>query len=721
MLSRWRIYLKQLSLALCVASVVTLFFLSGAFERIEWLTFDQRMRYANKEKALSPDIAVILIDEAALKTLDPIVGRFPWPRSVYADVLDFLALGQPRAVVFDILFTEQDKSLQDQTPAAHDQRLIDATQQHRFVFHAAHFSKEENNGGEQAYVTATKMPTDFMIKFGLKVEAPFNLPVHHTFALPINGLHQAASGIGIVSIEPDADGTYRRAPLLHRFANKFYPALALAPLINEHEKVIVASTESVRLGNKNIPLQRNGKFLLNAYGKYQAYSLSGIIAAMQQLNDGDLENLIVSPQEFKNKFVFIGVAAAGLEDVKATPLSAQTPGVILHATALSNVLENSFLTPASPYFTVTVIFVLALIVHAVIFQLRKTIINLVLPVIVAAGFSFAAFWSFQYNYVVEMSSPLAAIILSWLTAVTYLSFVEGKDKRKVRRMLAQYVAPTILTEVVDKYEDHLKAEIGTKVNVTTMFSDVRGFTNISERLKPEQVVELLNCHFSEMVEAIFKYEGTLDKFIGDAIMAFWGAPLHKPNHALNAATAAMEMIDRLSWVNTELNRKNLPSIRIGIGLNTGDVILGNIGSEKKLDYTIIGDNVNLASRMEGLTGKYGCDILLSEYTQAAVSQSIPCAMIDLVKVKGKEIPIGIYMPLITVTSGTNEINNAMELAEQTKLAFNLYLKRDWQGAMTEFTKLPLLQLRERMLDRCRFYRENEPPQEWDGVQTLTSK
>ncbi|MDH5694425.1 MAG: adenylate/guanylate cyclase domain-containing protein, partial [Gammaproteobacteria bacterium] len=304
-----------------------------------------------------------------------------------------------------------------------------------------------------------------------------------------------------------------------------------------------------------------------------------------------------------------------------------------------------------------------------------------------------------------------------------LLLLEGREKRRFKKMMSQYLSPAVLNEVVNKHEEFAHAEVGRKENVSMLFSDIRGFTNMSEHFPAEVVVEILNHYFSQMTDAIFLTQGTIDKFIGDAIMAFWGAPIRTETHAKDATLASLEMLERLKEVKIWLKEKKYPSLSIGIGLHTGDVILGNIGSEQKLDYTIIGDNVNLASRVEGLTKNYGCEILLTESTYNALAGFIPCRKVDLVRVKGKNKPIGIYQPLVNPTrAGDKEFKVAELLAQQYQEAFTYYLEKKWEQVESILKTFPEDDYPTKIiLERCRSYKIEAPPDDWDGVFTMTTK
>jgi adenylate cyclase len=325
------------------------------------------------------------------------------------------------------------------------------------------------------------------------------------------------------------------------------------------------------------------------------------------------------------------------------------------------------------------------------------------------------------NYVLDFSQPTMTYLLSWMSAFVYLNFTEGQSKRRVKRMLSQYVSEEMLNEVLAQPDEILHAGVGQEVNLSVLFSDVRSFTNISESLPAEQVVKLLNCHFSVMSEVIFANKGTLDKFIGDAIMAFWGAPIKVENHADLSVKAAIEMHQQIAVVNERLNTMELPSINVGIGINTGKVVLGNIGSDRKLDYTVIGDPVNLASRMEGITKTYGVPIIISESTRAQLTDHRPCVLLDRVRVKGKVHPIAIYLPLATSNENPSDFTENKDIAERSIKAFHYYQSQQWDSAIEAYQELPYLELRQLYIERIAYFKANPPPNDWDGVYTFETK
>jgi adenylate cyclase len=714
-----------LVLALAISTIVSELHYFGVFKRLEWISYDWRMKLFNADKQAPENVVVILIDEASLQYMNSEAGRWPWPRSVHADLLDFLSLGNPRAVVFDILFVENQLREDNATSALnlHDQRLIEASAQSGFTYHATQLLSDTDTDKYKPPVERP-LPELFTTRFALPTGHQHDFPAmgYTNYELPIAGLWEASAGIGVVRADADLDGVYRRVQLFHNYQGNLLPALSMAPLMKIlHPKQMELHNRSLTIDQLAIPVAQDGSYLVNMYGKIKAYSYSGLLSSYRRIMSGDIEHLPVDPAEFENKIVFIGSNAVGVQDLKSTPLSSTTAGVDIHASVAGNVLTHDFLRP--PTFVATVGFVLLLSVTTglSVLTLRKVYLKVFLPVVLACAFISITIWLFKLNVVLDMITPLIALALTWAVSFTHLVTTEGKDKKKVRKMLSQYVSPAVLATVVDQYEDYLKAEVGSRNCISVLFSDIRGFTTLSETMEAEKTVDMLNTYFSAMTDAIFEYHGTIDKFIGDAIMAFWGAPIEIEDHAKRAVQTAIKMLDTLPDVNKIIQAKGFNPISIGIGINTGEVILGNIGSDKKLDYTIIGDNVNLASRLEGLTKVYKCPIILSEFTYHEIKDEIPCRVVDLVRVKGKQHPIRVYAPVLQSDAQTTNQNAAFELSNITAEAFSCYLEGDWSQALQIYQRLPNDPIREIFIQRCRRYLNDSPPKEWDGIFTLGSK
>lgn len=713
-----RATLHVVLIALAVALAVIGLKHGGALQRLEWISLDQRLQSARDNAKAPDDIAVILIDEASLQAMNPLLGRYPWPRSVYADLLEFLALGHPKAVVFDILFSENEKDTPDTTAISrHDRRLIDTTQRTGFTYHTAQVIHDPGIRGRGA-----ALPGDFVSRFAVPQAKGFADSGNNSYTLPIDGLYQAARGVGMAGLNPDGDGVYRRAKLFRVYHGSVFPALSVAPLLEGGAAQTVADVDGgLRLGHTDIPLDAGGNYLVNPYRRFNDYSIAGIFSSLQKLRSGDVEDLIVNPNEFKDKIVYVGASAVGLEDLKATPLSSATPGVYLHASVAGNLLTGDFLSVVPAPVNALVITALALATGVGIARVRRFLLQLLLPAALGSAYAAWAYWRIQHNVVYDLTAPLLAVALTWLSVSYYGYVTEGKDKRRIRKMFSQYVSPSILTELVDQYGNSLKPGSGRREYVSVLFSDIRDFTSISERLAAEMVVDLLNTHFHAMTDVIFEYHGTLDKFIGDALMAYWGAPVKRDNHGLLAVTAAMQMERRVREVNKILLTKDYPAVRIGIGINSGEAIVGNIGSEKKLDYTVIGDNVNAASRLEGLTSKYKQTIIISDTTYAELKGGIPCAVVDKVRVKGKSTPMTIYTPLAAADDPPAAVAAANDLAVQMEEAFGHYLAQEWHRALEIYRRLPESDITAMFITRCQAFMRQAPADEWDGTTTFTSK
>ncbi len=692
----------------------------GGLQRLEWMTFDWRSQMLRTPVSAPEDIAVILIDETSINAMNPIVGRWPWPRSVHADVIDYLALGQPRAVLFDILFTENER--QDgqsaEVTSPPDQRLIDASHEAGMVIHAMQVFRDTADDTNSVLLDRP-LPEDLPRLATADASAVLrggHAPVNNNYYLPFPGLYQTAAGLGVVNTEPDADGVYRRIKLLHGYRQAIFPALGIAPLPGIRARASESGGAQYRIGDTDVPVDTDGRYLINHYGRVNTWSMSGVLASAQQLRAGDVEHLLIDPREFHDKIVFIGASAAGLEDLKTTPLGSSVPGVLLHAGVAANLLAGDVLWPVARSVNALLIIALTVFTVAGILNQKRLWLQLAVPLVLGLVYAGVGIAAFQLNLLLQMTAPLLAIVVGSALCFLYLVFTEGRDKRRVRTMLAQYVSPAMLNTVVERYADHLDAEVGSEEDLSILFSDIRGFTHLAESLPARTVVEILNYYFSNMTEVIFSHDGTIDKFIGDAIMAFWGAPVHDDAHADKALRAALGMHQRMATVNRWLRERSLPEIEIGIGIHSGNVILGNIGSEQKLDYTIIGDNVNLASRLEGLTKQYGMPIAISENLRKRLRDPLACYLVDLVRVKGKQEPICIYAPILD-----HDAAAADRLAQLSQLAFAHYMQQDWDQAIALYASLPADVLKQTFTQRCQTYKQTPPPADWDGVHTLAGK
>jgi len=690
-----------------------------AFERLNQQVYDTRLEAKRQDVPLPEDIALILIDEASLQALEPVLGRFPWPRSVYADLAEFLAMGNARAVLFDILLTEREGRAEDALSDS-DQRLVVTSWNHPNLYHSGLIRSESIDEGAQRL--NRPMPDGVRDRHSLLTASGLEKGRHNHYSLPFDALLETTPNLGIVGVEPDRDGVYRRLRLLWEYHSAYYPALSLAPLLDEPTQSRARRDgRHLFIDGIDIPIGADEQLLLNYYGEYRPYSMAGVLDALQRIRNGDITNLRITPDEFENKLVYIGASAVGLDDIKTTPMSQKTPGVFIHATATGNLMDGQLLHPPNAGWTYLALVLISTLTLLAVARLDHFSLQLLVPLGIGLGYAVLADVLLSHNRVTDTVTPLAGLALTWMGSLSHRFFVESSDKRRIKRMLSQYVSPSVLTDVLNRPDEVLHAQIGVTEHMTVMFSDVRNFTGLSENLAARDIVQLLNCHFAEMSAAIFEFDGTVDKFIGDALMAFWGAPIRINNHADLAVSAALRMVERLDHVNEQLEAMRLPQIDIGIGLNSGDVILGNIGSDQHLDYTVIGDNVNLASRVEGLTKTYGLRLLISESTHRALTLDIPCVPVDRVQVKGRQRPVDLFAPWTGLNPSPEERADGEALVRQMTDALACYYDQRWEDALDLFSAIDHPGLRKLYRSRCWQFQRDPPGKDWAGVYTATSK
>jgi len=709
------IFRKGLIMAMLVFSTVLVTWSLSElhfFSRMELASFDHRVSIFRSDKPIHEDVVLVLIDDESLQQMSSELGRWPWPRSAYKDILEFFTIANAQALAFDILFTEKDVSGLDNQ---NDLDLIEATQKSGIAVHAMQLLHSPDSKDIDT------IPNDFISHHQVE-NIDFEGIDYNDALLPIDGLYQAARNVGYLEIEPDRDGVYRRIRLFNRYKEQaVFPAFAsvlVMPVISDGSYLLYDKEHAI-IGDTEIPLDGSGQYLINPYGELNIVPVHQVFSTMKKIRAGKKEQLILNPQDFENKIIFLAGSAIGLLDVKATAMSSKEAGVFLHANTVSNILEQDFLIKVEPFYTYLLIIIFSTIVVVPTLIFSRLLFASLIPVLIGTAYIVVAYFSFTVNYLFSIMPVLFALAFSLLLAFSYRSYIEKYSKQKIRAMLSQYVSPAVLTHVVDNYET-LNAEIGSNESLSILFSDIRGFTNISETQEANKVVDMLNIYFSEMTDIIFEHRGTLDKFIGDAIMAFWGAPIKATDHADQAVHAAISMREKLPLVNEKLVSKSYTPIDVGIGIHTGKVILGNIGSAKKLDYTVIGDSVNLASRIEGITKKYAVPIIISEDTFNALSDKIPCIVVDVVRLKGKQHPVKLYAPARIFLTENRISISPDEFVNLSNKAFEYYQNSRWGEAIEIYKQFVDIKLFKILLDRCTYFVNNKPG-DWDGIYDHTSK
>jgi adenylate cyclase len=444
-----------------------------------------------------------------------------------------------------------------------------------------------------------------------------------------------AKSLAHINMNPDVDGTLRWEMLAVEYQGDYYAPIGLqaARLYRDvpPEKMALDFSGAVQVGDTVIPTDEFGRMLINYRGPNKTFPMHPI---------SDLLDRTIPAGAFKDKIVLIGATAIGIYDLRVTPFSTNMAGIEKHASVVDNILRGDFLRRTLDL-DIPLIFVFTLILGILIPRLGAKA-GAALFLLVFAGYSLFVHYLFAskgiwFSYIY----PASALFFGYTSQTAYRFFTEERRARDIRKMFSSYVSKRIVDELI---RDPSKAKLGgDRKEITVLFSDIRGFTNFSEKHQPEEVVSLLNEYLGAMTQIVFEHDGTLDKFVGDAIMALWGAPVGQPDHAERACRCAVDMITKLNELQNKWTAEGKYAIDIGIGINTGDMVVGNMGAEgKKMDYTVIGDNVNLGARLESLTRKYNNHIIISEYTYGKVKDIVKVNELGSVTVKGKERPVEIY-------------------------------------------------------------------------------
>jgi len=675
---------------------------AGGLEPYSLKTLDILFRVVPLPPA-SPQVVLVTVDQPDLDFFKEQGINWPWPRQLYGPLIAFCKRGGARAVIFDLLYTEPSVYGPDD-----DREMAKAAAAAGNVVFACFLTREEKGVNPQE--------ADLLAKAGLVITGspPAGLPNYRAVIPPIPPLTAAACTLGNVECAPDPDGIYRRLPLVAGFNGRWIPLLGFSAFRHGVAPGPWRFAEGALVqGNYRIPLDFQGRFLLKFRGparSHKRYSAANVIQSEIRLRHG--RPPLYPPAEFQDRWVLLGLTAPGLLDLKAAPVSPVYPGVELHATLLDNLIQGDFLRPAPGQWLLAV-FLAAASALTVLFAKGwlAPLLALLSLGLAAAGLSYLLFWA---SWWLDPLPPGVALAASFGMAAVYRYATEGRQKQAIRRMFAQYMSDTVISHLL-AHPEKLKLG-GERRRVTLFFSDLAGFTTLSERLAPEAVVVLLNEYLSRMTEIILDEMGTVDKFEGDAIMAFWGAPLDQEDQAERACRAALRQQAALSELNRRLGQQGLPAFRMRIGLHTGEAIVGNLGSQKRFDYTVIGDTVNLAARLEGLNKFYGTTILASDATVAGCGPRVEFLELDRVAVQGRETPVTVYVPLALAGELTSEQRQAREAFTR---GLELYFRRcfaeailDFDRALKLWSELPPPRV---FLDRCRQFLESPPPADWDGV------
>ncbi len=689
--------------------------------------YDFRLKYFLKDRAPSPDVVFIDFDDPSLKQLAESFGRWPVTRMAYYTLFEGLKNMGPKMIIFDILFTEPqltgegDKLFSEST--ANSKETLPVSQSVLLTGDPSRKLK----AGETAIALSSKVSERLAIKTNGTNSYSDSF---QDYLAPIDSLIDGSAALHVVNAQPEDDGILRSLPVLFQYdpvnnSDLGLVSLSLRGLLAFKPEL---ASDPQQLAKAIGPIGANGQRPLYFYPpnrSFKQFSFAQIINASQMLHanpnmdPADLGKASgVNIEDIEGRVLIVGSSAVGASDLKTTSLEKGFPGTLVHATAISNMIMGEHIsTPVPKWSAFVLASLLSALIYAAMFLSSKAVIRFGTPLVVlVVWFALCAAGFKTLGWMIPMGLPIACALLAFIDCLGYLVLVEGRERKKMQGTLSKYLPPAVIEQMIESGQD-LQAEVGKKEELSILFSDIRGFTTMSEKYPAEQIVAVLNDYLGSMTEVVFRSQGTLDKFIGDAIMAFWGAPVSDPLHAQHAVSCALDMRTELKAIQEKLKAKGTAmTLEIGIGINTGPVIVGNIGSEKKLDYTVIGDNVNLASRLEGLTKQYHVELIIGERTYELLGSAVRSRIVDRVRVKGKANAVSIYEPLK---------NN--ELVEQFNAAWDLYQKGNFAKAIDAFQACQRLEVSDESLsklyvERCQELMTLKPALEtWDGTFTATSK
>ncbi len=712
----------------------------GFIHKLENYTYDMRLNLL-MPNTIDNRIVIVDIDEKSLSEQ----GRWPWARDKMATLVNQLFEHyQINTLGLDVVFAEKDESsglknlewmqqqyLKDDAGFADALKIMKPHLDYDQIFAESLKNRKVVLGyyfqlhGDTNHVG--QLPTE-----SFSAESFENQDIDFVeasgYGANLAVLQKNALSAGHFNPEPDVDGITRKIPVLIKYGDHYYDFLAVevarvylqSPVLEAKFARVgadknYAGLEAFQVADKRIPVDGEVATLI---------PYRGVQGSFQYVSATDVLTNKVRLESLKNKIVLVGTTAPGLMDLRATPVQSNYPGVEVHANVISGILDNNI--KERPAYTQGVEFLLLLLAGLL---LTFTLPNLnplkatLLTLAVLAGVLGINFASWQYaNLVLPIASLLLMIGLIYLLNMSYGFFVESRGKRQLTGLFGQYVPPELVKEMAKNPE--LISLKGESREMTVLFSDIRGFTQISEGLDPKQLTQMMNEFLTPMTQIIHSNRGTIDKYMGDAIMAFWGAPLRDKNHAQHALNAALQMNASMKDISAKFAIKGWPAIQMGFGLNTGNMVVGNMGSSFRMAYTVMGDSVNLGSRIEGLTKNYGADIIVSEFVKAQTPDMV-YRELDIVRVKGKESPVTIYEPLGNAEQVTQETLEALNLYHQ---AIKNYRNQEWNLAEKQLKNLEKLAVDDTKsvlyslyLARIKQFKKTPPNKNWDGVFNYETK
>ena len=730
-------YARLVCLALLIGVAALRIADPAPVEELRVRTFDTFQLVQPRVKTARP-VTIVDIDEKSLA--DPRLGQWPWPRTRIADIVNNLTRMGAVVIAFDVVFAEPDR-LNPDMAAENFRGLDEATREKlralpsndRIFADAIRASRVVlgESGGRDVHSDLDKaLPVTGFAMLGEDPE-PYIFKFDGLLR-NVKVLEEAAAGRGLFTIVPERDGIVRRVPMIMDAQDVRMPALSFEVLrILGGSGTIMIRTDKAGIDSvvlQGLRLKIPTDSFARLWVHYARNDPSIYVSAVDVL-DGR-----VPPEMISRKLILIGTSATGMNDIKTTPVSRAMPGVEIHAQALESALTGSALS--QPSHGEEWEFLAALVAGIVVIAFAPAFgpVTLVVVGALLAALLVGTSWYFftQHRLLIDFTYPLLSTTLIYLTLI-FSSFVrEQAQRRQIRSAFGQYLSPALIEQLAQSPEKLVLG--GEEREMTIMFSDVRGFTTISESYKhdPQGLTALMNRFLTPLTNAILARKGTIDKYMGDAIMAFWNAPLDDRQHQINACEAAIDMLERIDALNKEREAEAQQGghayipINVGVGLNTGTCVVGNMGSDLRFDYSVLGDSVNLASRLEGQSKEYGFPIIVGSNTALAVKDRFAILELDFIMVKGKKEPEVIYA--IAGREDTAQSGRFQRLRNLTIEMLACYRSRDWDGALAAIERgrrtdeAHALELLYNLYEaRIVGYRNNPPPEDWNGAFALLTK
>ncbi|GAA6170987.1 adenylate/guanylate cyclase domain-containing protein [Colwellia sp. KU-HH00111] len=664
------------------------------FQRIEGILYDARLLLTlpEQQRQFDEHVIIIDIDEKSMREQ----GRYPWSRSKISDLVAKLMDAGVVVVAFDIFFAEAEHNPVDVILQKNKQLNSDARTELQSYADSVNFDEEFAKTLSNAEVvlgflfdnsaqTSGQLPKN-KVQWSSDTPVSSQIAVFDNVLANIPVLQSSATGAGFINSVPESDGFIRKASLVLNYQGKLYPSLALeaarvytlADTITTSSKVSknISWLQGLRIGEKFIPTNEKGQIYIPYRGKKHSFDY---ISATDVLNNRVAKHLL------DGAVAFVGTSAVGLADLRTTSVGVQYPGVEVHANVFEGLIHPEII-PVELDTTLAIMFALLLFTGIILSLLMvkqgpgAILVYCVTAFILHLGINWYC-WS-----ILKVSLPLFQIILLIIVLTIYyggVGFVAEKLKRRsIKSMFDQYVPPAYIDKLIQSTNG--VAVLPERKDMSVLFADIRSFTTLSEQFTPEELSEFLNEYLTGATQVIFDNKGTIDKYVGDMIMALWNAPLDDPDHAQNAVVSALKLIALTDELTEVFKERNWPAIRVGIGISSGNMVVGDMGSTYRKAYTVLGDAVNLGARIESLTKYYGVDILVSSPTYQQIKHKITCRKIDRIRVKGKHTAVDIYQPLAFKADINQTMDNDLILHHQ---AFEAYLAGDWQQAQQLFKQL----------------------------------